>query len=111
MTVEFDPSAIRAVLTSGGDHWVVAIESATSGSWGKAETAWSSNVISREEVRDQIGDERIPSDQDAIECIEVMLRRAGWRAARSGHVVTPPSLEVWDLSPASEYGRPKNLFS
>jgi len=111
MPLEFDASAIRAVLRTEDDHWVVAIEMATGGSWGQADTTWRSDLISRNELRDEIGDDRISHDEDVIGFIEVSLRRAGWRAARRGDPVTPPTLEVWELSPASEYGRPKNLFS
>jgi hypothetical protein len=111
MPVEFDPSAIRAELRTEDDHWVVAIETAAGGSWGQADTAWRSDLISRDELRDEIGDDGISHDEDVIEYVEMSLRRAGWRAARRGVPVAPPTLEVWELSPASEYGRPKNLFS
>ena len=110
MAVEFDPSAIRAVLKTEGDHWVVELELAGGGSWGHADTTWKSDVISQDEVRDHVGDDRISDMEDVIGYVEESLRRAGWRAARSGHPVAPPTLEVWDLSPASEYGRPRNLF-
>ena len=34
-----------------------------------------------------------------------------WRAARQGRTFSPPALDVWDLSPASEYVKPYHLFS
>ena len=111
MPLEFDPSAIRAVVKTADDHWVVEIEMATGGSWGHADTTWRSDLISLDEVRGAIGDARIPRNEDVVGYVEVSLRRAGWRAERSAHRESPPILEVWDLSPASEYGRPKHLFS
>jgi hypothetical protein len=106
---EFDPSAIRAELKTEGDHWVVAIEMGT-GRWGHKETSWRDQPISRDEIRDAIGDDPVTHNQDVIAYLELSLRRAGWRAARQGRTVTPPVLEVWDLSPASEYVRPYHLF-
>jgi hypothetical protein len=106
---EFDPSAIRAELKTEGDHWVVAIEMAT-GRWGHGETSWRYETISRDEIRNAIGDDRVSHSEDVIAYLEVCLRRAGWRAARQGKSVAPPVLEVWDLSPASEYVRPYHLF-
>jgi hypothetical protein len=111
MAVEFDPSAIQAALKTEGDHWVVELELARGGSWGHADTTWQSTVISQDEVRDHVGGDRLSHVEDVIGYVEVSLRRAGWRAARTGHRVTPPTIEVWELSPASEYGRPRNLFS
>ena len=80
MLFEFDPSAIRAELETEGDHWVVAIEMAT-GRWGHEETSWRREVISRSEVRNDIGDDRVADDVDVIASVEMRLRRAGWRAA------------------------------
>jgi hypothetical protein len=109
MLFEFDPSAIRAELKAEGDHWVVAIEMAT-GRWGHAETSWRDVAISRDEIRNDIGDDRVSHNEDVIAYVELRLRRAGWRAARRGKTVPPPLLEIWDLSPASEYVRPYHLF-
>ena len=106
---EFDPSGIRAELKTRGDHWVVSIETGT-GRWGHAETSWSDQSLSRDEIRDAIGDDRVAHSEDVIAFVEMSLRRAGWRAARQGRTVTPPVLEVWDLSPASEYVRSCHLF-
>src|ERR1700722_1859361 len=110
MLFEFDPSAIRAELKTEGDHWVVAIEMGT-GRWGHKETSWRDQPIPRDEIRDAIGDDRVAHNEDVIAYIETSLRGAGWRAARQGRTVSPPVLEVWDLSPASEYVRPYHLFS
>jgi hypothetical protein len=109
MLFEFDPSAIRAELKTEGDHWVVAIEVGT-GRWGYAETSWSYVPISRDEIRNAIGDDSVSQSEDVIAYLEMSLRGAGWRAARQGKSVSPPVLEVWDLSPASEYVRPYHLF-
>jgi hypothetical protein len=106
---EFDPSAIRAELKPEGDHWVVAIEMGT-GRWDHKETSWRYVPVSRDEIRNAIGDDGATHDEDVIAYLELSLRRAGWRAARQGRTVTPPVLEVWDLSPASEYVRPYHLF-
>jgi hypothetical protein len=111
MPVEFDPTAIRAALMTEGDHWVVELELATGGSWGHAETTRRTCVIVQAEVRDSVGDDRIVHNEDVIGYVEGTLRRAGWRAARTGYPVSQPTIEVWDLSPASEYGRPRNFFS
>src|ERR1700683_4877277 len=110
MLFEFDPSAIRAELKAEGDHWVVAIEMAA-GRWGHAETSWRDVPISRDEIRSGIGDDRVSHNEDVIAYVEVRLRWAGWRAARRGKTVPTPLLEIWDLSPASEYVRPYHLFS
>ena len=109
MLFEFDPSAIRAELKTEGDHWVVAIEIAT-GRWEHVETSWRYVLISRNEIRSAIGDDRVSNSEDVIAYLEMSLRRAGWRAARQGKSVSPPVLEVWDLSPASEYVKPYHLF-
>jgi hypothetical protein len=109
MLFEFDPSAIRAELKTEGDHWVVAIEMAT-GRWGHANINWRYELISRDEIRNDIGDDRVSHNEDVIAYVEMRLRRAGWRAARPGKSVSPPVLEVWDLSPASEHDRPYHLF-
>ncbi len=109
MLFEFDPSAIRAELKTEGDHWVVALEMGT-GSWGHAETSWRYVSISRDEIRDAIGDDGVTRSEDVIAYLEMSLRWAGWRAARQGKSVSPPVLEIWDLSPASEYVRPYHLF-
>jgi hypothetical protein len=109
MLFEFDPSAIRAELKTEGDHWVVAIEMGT-GRWGHAETSWRDLLITRDDIRDAIGDDRVSHSEDVIGFIEMSLRRAGWRAERRGLRVSPPVLEVWDLSPASDYVRPYHLF-
>ena len=109
MLLEFDPSAIRAELKTEGDHWVVAIEMAT-GRWGHADTSWRYELISRDEIRNDIGDDRVSYNEDVIAYLEMRLRRARWRAARRGKSVSPPVLEIWDLSPASEYVRPYHLF-
>ena len=109
MLFEFDPSAIRAELKTEGDHWVVAIEMAT-GRWGHADIDWRYQHITRDEIRKEIGDDRVVHDEDVIAYLEMCLRRAGWRAARQGKSVSPPVLEIWDLSPASDYVRPYHLF-
>ena len=109
MLFEFDLSAIRAELRQDGDQLVVAIELAT-GRWGHAETHWTYERISRDEIRDAIGDDRASQSEDVIAYLEMSLRRAGWRAVRQGRSVSPPVLEVWDLSPASEYVKPYHLF-
>jgi hypothetical protein len=109
MLFDFDPSAIRAELRTEGDHWVVAIELGT-GRWGHAETSWRYVPISRDEIRNAIGGDRAAHSEDVIAYLEVSLRRAGWRAARQGRSVSPPVLEVWDLSAESEYVRPYHLF-
>jgi hypothetical protein len=109
MLFEFDPSAIRAELRQDGDQLAVAIELAT-GRWGHAETHWIYQRISHGEIRDAIGDDRVSRNEDVIAYLEMSLRRAGWRAVRQGRSVSPPVLEVWDLSPASEYVKPYHLF-
>ena len=109
MLFEFDPSAIRAELKTEGDHWVVAIQLGT-GRWGHAETSWSYVPISRDEIRNAIGDDRVSQSEDVIAYLEMSLRGAGGRAVWQGKSVSPPVLEVWDLSPASEYVRPYHLF-
>jgi hypothetical protein len=106
---EFDPSAIRAELMAEGDHWIVAIEMGT-GRWDHKETSWRYVPVIRDEIRNAIGDDGVTHDEEVIACLELSLRRAGWRAARQGRTVTPPVMEVWDLSPASEYVRPYHLF-
>jgi hypothetical protein len=106
---EFDPSAIRAELKTEGDHWVVAIEMGT-GRWDHKETSWSYVPVSRDEIRDAIGDDGATHDEEVIAYLELSLRRAGWRAARQGRTVASPVLEVWDLSPASDYVKPYNLI-
>ena len=110
MLFEFDPSAIRAELKTEGDHWDVAIEMGT-GRWDHKETSWRYVPVSRDEIRNAIGDDGATHDEDVIAHLELSLRRAGWRAARQGRTVTPPLLEVWDLSPASEYVRPYHCVS
>lgn len=109
MVFEFDPSAIRAELKTEGDHWVVAIEMAT-GRWGHADISSRYELISRDEIRNDIGYDRVSHNEDVIAYIEMCLRKAGWRAVRRGKSVSPPVLEIWDLSPASEYVRPYHLF-
>jgi len=110
--VEFDPTAIQAVLKVDGEHWVIELESATGGSWGHADTSWRTEQLPREELREEMGENGPSSDQDVIDFVEVSLRRAGWRAVRSAEQFTPPVLESWELSPASGYtARPKHLFS
>ena len=109
MLFEFDPSAIRAELRTEGDHWLVAIEMAT-GRWGHADTSWKYEPISRDEIRQDIGDDHVTHNEDVIGYLEMRLRRAGWRAAWQGKSGFPPVLEVWDLSPASDYVKPYHLF-
>ena len=109
MLFEFDPSAVQAELKTEGDHWVVAIEMGT-GRWGHAETSWRDVLITRDEIRDAIGGDSVSHSQDVIAYLEMSLRKAGWRAARQGRSISPPVLEVWDLSPASEYVKPYHLF-
>jgi hypothetical protein len=111
MPLEFDPAALRAELKREGDHWVLAIEMAKAGSWGHADTSWRSQTVSDDEIRNAHGEDHVPSDENVIEYIETSLRRAGWRAARKGETTSLPVLEIWDLSPASDYGRPRRLFS
>jgi hypothetical protein len=112
MPIEFDPAAMRAILSPEDDHWVVALELAQPGSWGKARTSWTESALSREEVDEEIGEQASADNQEVIGFVEVSLRRAGWRAMRSSERPTPPALEEWDLSPASDYTpRPKHLFS
>ena len=64
MLFEFHPSAIRAELKTEGDHWVVAIEIAT-GRWGHAEISWNDVLITRDEIRKDIGDERPPTGESS----------------------------------------------
>jgi hypothetical protein len=109
MLFEFDPSAIRAELKAKGDHWVVAIEMGT-GRWGHAETSWIYVPVPRDEIRGAIGDDSLSDNEEVIAYIEMCLRSTGWRAARQARSVSPPVLEVWDLTPASEYVRPYHLF-
>jgi|SRR5580658_7530502 hypothetical protein len=109
MLFEFDPSAIRAELKTEGYHWVVAIEMGT-GRWGHKETSWRYEPVSRDEIRKDLGDDSVSDSEDVIAYVEMCLRRAGWRAARQGRSVSPPVLEVWDLTPASEYVRSYHLF-
>ena len=109
MQFEFDPSAIRAELKTEGDHWVVAIEMGT-GRWGHKETSWRYELLPLDEIRNAIGDDRVTHNEDVIAYVEMNLRRSGWRAARQGRSVSAPVLEVWDLTPASEYVRPYHLF-
>jgi hypothetical protein len=109
MLFEFDPSAIRAELKTEGDHWVVAIEMAT-GRWGYADTSRRDVVVTRDEIRKDIGDDRVSHKEDVIAYLEMGLRGAGWRAARRGQSVSPPTLEIWDLSTASDYVKPYHLF-
>jgi hypothetical protein len=109
MLFEFDPSAIRAELKTEGDHWVVAIEMAA-GRWGHRETRWRYVQIPRDEIRNAIGNDPVSHSEEVIAYLEESLRGAGWRAARQGKSVSLPVLEVWDLSPASEYVRPYHLF-
>ncbi len=103
MTMEFDPSAIRADLGPAGDNWAVAIETASHGSWGHADKAWSTHLITQSELRQELGDEGSSDVQQVIGYVEVTLRRAGWRAVRGGDPATPTAVETWDLSPASDY--------
>jgi hypothetical protein len=103
MHLDFDASALRAVLTADDNHWVLAIEHSTGGSWGHADASWTRSVVSRDELRSELGDEVLSHEQDIVGFIETTLRRSGWRAERSGDPVDPPTLEVWDLSPASDY--------
>jgi hypothetical protein len=109
MLFEFDPSAIRAELKTEGDHWIVAVEMGT-GRWGHKETSLIDVPVSRDEIPHAIGDDSISDSEGVIAYVEMCLRRAGWRAARQGRSVSPPVLEVWDLTPASEYVRPYHLF-
>ena len=80
MLFEFDSSAIRAELKTEEDHWVVAIEMGT-GRWGHTETSWMNVPVSRDEIRNALGDDSISDGEDVIAYIEMCLRRAGWRAA------------------------------
>lgn len=109
MLFEFDPSAIRAELKTEGDHWVVAIEMGT-GRWDHKETRWRDVPVSRDDIRDAIGDDGATHDEEVTAYLELSLRRAGWRAARQGRSVSPPVLEVWDLSPASDYVKSYHVF-
>jgi hypothetical protein len=109
MSVPFDPSAIRAELRTEGDHWVVALELSTGGSWGHADATWTTSALSRQELAELIGDEALADEAQVVSGVEVTLRREGWRVERVGEPVTPPTLEVWDLSPAADYGRRHGL--
>ncbi len=106
MPLEFDPSATRAVLRAYGDHWVVAVQTASEGRWGHARKTWTDHPLSGGEVLDRSG-LPVTTPGDAIESVEELLRRQGWHAVRGAEPVAPPVLESWDLSPASEYGRPR----
>jgi hypothetical protein len=110
MPFDFDPSAIRAELKTEEDHWVVGIEVVTGPGWGHADTSWRYERITRDEIREDIGDDRVSHNEDVIAVIEMRLRRAGWRAVRRGQSVAPPLLEIWDLSPASDYVKPYHWF-
>lgn len=109
MPVPFDPSAIRAELRADGDHWVVNLELSTGGSWGQADATWGTYPLSRDELAELIGDEALADDQQVVSGVEVTLRRQGWRVERRGEPVSPPTLEIWDLSPAEDYGRRHGL--
>lgn len=109
MPVPFDPSAIRAELRSEGDHWVVVLELSTGGSWGHADATWTSSELSRDELADLIGAEALSDQAQVVSGVEVTLRREGWRVERVGEPVTPPTMEIWDLSPAADYGRRPGL--
>lgn len=110
MLFKFDPAAIRAELKTEGDHWVVAIEMATPRGWEHGDISWRYQPLSRDEVRDEIGDDRVAHNEDVVAYVEMSLRRAGWRAVREAKIVPPPVLEIWDLSPASEHEKPYLSF-
>ena len=110
MLFDFDPTAIRAELKTEGDHWVIAIEVVTGPGWGHTDTSWRYKIISRDELSNDIGDDRISHNEDVVAYLEMRLRRAGWRAARRGQSVAPPTVEIWDLSPASDYVKPYHFF-
>ena len=103
MELTYDPGALQAVLKDRGGHWCLDIEVATGGSWGHADTTWSSTTIGDDELRDHLGGGVAVDAQGVIGYVEVCLRRAGWRAVRSGDPAAAPSVETWELSPADEY--------
>ena len=109
MLFEFDPSAIRAELKTEGDHWVVALEMGT-GRWGHKETSWRDVPVSRDEIRDAIGDDSVSDSEDVIAYVEMCLRRAAWRPhGRAGASLLRCSKSGTSLR-ASEYVRPYHLF-
>jgi hypothetical protein len=103
MQLPYDPAIIRAVLSTEGDHWTLALEHAEGGSWGHADVDWHGIEITRDELSGEIGEEALADVQQVIGLVEVSLRRSGWRAERGGTPVHEPTLEIWDLSPASDY--------
>jgi len=109
MPVPFDPSAIRAELRVDGDHWVINLELSKGGSWGHADAVWSSYPISADELRDLVGEDALADPDQVVSAVEVTLRREGWRVERLGEPVTPPTMEIWDLGPAGDYGRRHGL--
>lgn len=111
MSLQFDPTATRADLRVEGDHWLVAFESVQDATGREPHTKWSFQVISKEEVRSTVGDDYSFHVDDVISYVETALRTAGWRAQRRGVSVSAPFLEIWELSPASEHGRPSHWFS
>jgi hypothetical protein len=114
MPIEFIPSAIEAVLKTDGDHWVVDVVSAATPDLPTPEPTLHPNLIPRDEVREEIGDEGIAVEASVVDFIETSLRRAGWVAERGDHLLSPPSIQSWVLSPASEFGGRANhhrLFS
>ena len=101
--IDFDPSAIRAELRATGDDWVVVVELARGGSWGHAEASWRTYPVSAEELSRELGVAARSSVAAVVGYVEATLRRTGWRAERSGDPAAPPAVEVWTLSPASDY--------
>lgn len=110
MLFEFDPTAYRADLKSEGDHWVVSFAVATGKIWSRETASSKDVVITRDAVREESSEESLTNIEDVIGILETSLRRAGWRAARRGQAVSPPTLEIWDLSPAADYVKPYHLF-
>jgi len=107
MELTYDPGALQAVLKDRGGHWCLDIEVATGGSWGHADTTWSSTTSATTSCATTsvscggrcTGSHRLCRGG---------LRRAGWRAVRSGDPAAAPSVETWELSPATSTaeGRP-----
>jgi hypothetical protein len=111
MSLQFDPTATQADLRVEGDHWLVAFESVQDATRREPDTNWNFQVISKEEVQSAVGDDYATHLDDVISYVEKALRAAGWRAQRRGVSVSPPFLETWDLSSASEHGGRSHWFS
>jgi hypothetical protein len=88
---------------------VVNLELSSGGSWGHADATWTSCPLSPDELADLVGPDGLADAAQVVSAVEVTLRREGWRVERVGEPVSPPTLEIWDLSPAQDYGRRHGL--